>query len=348
MSVYVKIKKRLGDFQLDVEFEAGNEVIALLGASGCGKSMTLRCIAGVEKPDEGLIIVDDVVFFDSKCHIDLTPQERRTGLLFQNYALFPNMTARQNIALGAKRDNNKKTRERKVSNIIKAFRLDEFCGHLPSQLSGGQQQRTALARILVSEPRIIMLDEPFSALDSHLKFYLEQEVTDVIQTFGRSVILVSHNRDEVYRMSDSVAVLHDGKVSDFGTKASLFASPKTVHSARLTGCKNISKAYMTGEKTACAEDWDMELILPEALPKGGGYVGIRAHDVAPGGGRDNDVICRVMREIENPFSFSVMLRPVWSPEGPLIDWEMEKDVWRNLRAPEVMVSLPASKILVLK
>ena len=136
MSVFVDIEKTLGSFHLKVRFEAGNETLALLGASGSGKSMTLKCIAGIEKPDRGRIVVDDVVLFDSEKHINLPPQQRHTGLMFQNYALFPNMTVLQSIRAGAGREPDKPKREADVTAIMDSFGLPPLAGHLPSHLSG--------------------------------------------------------------------------------------------------------------------------------------------------------------------------------------------------------------------
>lgn len=219
MALLVDIEKTLGSFHLQVQLEAGDEVLGLCGNSGCGKSLTLRCIAGVEKPDRGRIILNGVTLFDSEKHINLSPQKRRTGLLFQNYALFPNMTVRQNIRAGTLRDQQtEEERSRKVSELMESFGLSELSGHYPRQLSGGQQQRTALARILVSEPQILMLDEPFSALDSELKFHLEAEVREVIRRFGKTVILVSHDRGEAYRLSDRIAMMCDGRTEKILSK----------------------------------------------------------------------------------------------------------------------------------
>ena len=175
MALSVNIRKRLGDFQLDVNFAAENEVLGLVGASGCGKSVTLRCIAGILKPDEGHIELDGRVFFDSEKRIHLPPQERRVGYLFQQYALFPNMTAAQNIS-SAVRDKSRKTEI--AARLMQTFQLQNVASSRPAQLSGGQQQRAALARILASDPQILLLDEPFSALDSYLKSQLEQELAD--------------------------------------------------------------------------------------------------------------------------------------------------------------------------
>ena len=346
MSIFVDIEKTVGSFSLKVCFEAGNETLALLGASGCGKSMTLKCIAGIERPDRGRIVVDGVTLFDSEQRIDLSPQERRVGLMFQNYALFPNMTVLQNIRAGAKREKNKALREAAVLTMMESFGLTKLADHYPHQLSGGQQQRVALARILVSDPYILLLDEPFSALDSHLRFRLEQEVRGVVCSFGKSVLLVSHDRDEVFRMADSIAVMSDGKIEVFGEKKSVFAAPKTRTAAMLTGCKNISRLEKLDESRVYAADWGMELTLGSEVGSAG-YVGIRMHDVCAGGG-ENTVRCRVVEEIENPFSFTVMLRPVGKGESTPIGWEMDKESWRALRAAELDICLPVGSLLLLE
>ncbi|MEF9926150.1 MAG: ATP-binding cassette domain-containing protein, partial [Raoultibacter sp.] len=176
MSLDVAIKKKFKSFTLDVAFEAGNETLGFLGASGCGKSLTMRCIAGIETPDEGHIIVNDTVFFDAEKHIDLSPQQRKTALLFQNYMLFPNLTVEQNVAAGIGKAVPKAQRAEITRAELKRFSLEGFGSRYPAQLSGGQQQRVALARMLAARPGILMLDEPFSALDSHLKSVLEQNL----------------------------------------------------------------------------------------------------------------------------------------------------------------------------
>ena len=346
MSISVDIEKSLGSFHLKMQFEAGDETLAMLGASGSGKSMTLKCIAGIEKPDRGRIVVDDVVLFDSEKHINLPPQQRHTGLLFQNYALFPNMTVLQNIRAGAGREPDRQKREAAVAAIMDSFGLMPLANHLPSQLSGGQQQRTALARILVSNPRILLLDEPFSALDSHLRFRLEQEVRRIIRDFGKTVILVSHDRDEVFRLSDSIAIVDSGRIDAFGGKKEVFANPRTRKGAVLTGCKNISRLEILDSCTVWAADWSLQLEVP-GVPPETTAVGIRMHDIRPGPGR-NGFRCRVVEEIENPFSCTIMLRPMNSGNACPIGWELEKAVWGRLRAPEVDVHFPPEALLLLK
>ncbi len=214
MALSVDIEKDLGDFHLKSKFTAGDETLAILGASGCGKSMTLKCIAGVETPDSGRIVLDGKVLFDSGKKINLPARLRKTGYLFQNYALFPNMTVEQNIACGIHR---KKEETRKiVKEKISAFYLDGLEKQYPSQLSGGQQQRVALARMLAGEPQLIMLDEPLSALDSFLKWKLEQEILRVKESFHGSILFVSHSRDEVYRLCDRIVAMEDGKTQEAG------------------------------------------------------------------------------------------------------------------------------------
>lgn len=346
MSVSVDIEKKLGSFSLNVKFEAENETLALLGASGCGKSMTLKCIAGIEKPDKGRIVVDGITLFDSEKNINLSPQERHVGLMFQNYALFPNMTVLQNIRAGAKREKNKEKRERFVRQVMDSFALTELADHSPHQLSGGQQQRVALARILVSDPRILLLDEPFSALDSHLRFRLEQEVRDVIRSFGKTVLLVSHDRDEVYRMADSILIMNHGRIEVCGRKKAVFAAPGTKTGAMLTGCKNISRIERIHHNRVYAADWGMELSV-HTLTDAAAYVGIRMHDISPGAG-DNLTLCNVVEVIENPFSVTVLLRPVGAENTVPIGWETEKEAWKEQQAEALYISLPMNSLLLLE
>ena len=194
MSLEVHIEKKLNCFTLRSDFTAGNTATAILGASGCGKSMTLRCIAGIVKPDKGRIVLDRRVLFDSEQHIDLPPQQRGVGLLFQNYALFPNMTVEQNILCGLKAERDKAARKARCAGMLRALRLEELASRRPAELSGGQQQRTALARILVGKPKILMLDEPFSALDSYLREEVEGEVGSLLAGFDGTALLAPRKR----------------------------------------------------------------------------------------------------------------------------------------------------------
>ena len=345
MSIYVDIEKRLGDFRLCTKFEAENEILSLLGASGCGKSMTLKCIAGIEKPDKGIIRLDDRVLFDSERKINLPTQKRRVGMLFQNYALFPNMTVEQNIFAASRREGDRQRRREATKEIMQRFGLTELARHYPSQISGGQQQRTALARILVSGPDILMLDEPFSALDTHLRFRLEQEVRETARAFGKTAILVSHDRDEVFRFSDKIAVMYEGEVICMGNREEIFRNPKNIQTATLTGCKNFSEIRKQDERRVYAKDWGVELEL-NADAGDAKFIGIRAHYLKESSG-ENSISCRVIEEIENPFSYTIMLQNAEEPESLPISWMLEKEKWNEIRNEYVKVSLPKESLIIL-
>lgn len=211
MSLSVHIRKNAGDFRLSVDFEQEKGITGILGPSGCGKSMTLKCIAGIEKPDQGQIVLNGRVLFDSEKKINLKPQERNVGYLFQNYALFPNMTVEQNIRCGLLKK-NRKNFNRKLGDMLEIMELTHCRELFPHQLSGGQQQRTALARILVNEPELLLLDEPFSALDSYLKEQLQPQVRSMIDSFGKDVLMVSHDRAEIDYLCAQTVVMKDGKI----------------------------------------------------------------------------------------------------------------------------------------
>ena len=343
MSIFVDIEKTMGSFHLRVKLEAGEEVLALLGASGCGKSMTVKCIAGVEKPDRGKIILDGVTLFDSEKKINVSPQQRRTGLLFQNYALFPNMTVRQNIAAGARREKDSRKREEHFRRTVEQFGLADLLDRYPHQLSGGQQQRVALARMLVSDPKIVLLDEPFSALDSYLRFRLEQEVGRVLHSFGKTVILVSHDRDEVFRLSDRIAVMNQGQIDVCGTKHEVFLHPETRMAAILTGCKNVLQARYADRTHVEIPGWKAILEVPECPPDVR-FAGVRMREICPGPG-PNSLCCRVVEEIENPFSDTLLLEPGEGAER--IQWDLPKPLWEQLCGESVQIHIPPERIMLL-
>ncbi len=245
MSLLVDIKKDYGDFTLNVKFKSEDGITGFLGASGCGKSQTLKCIAGIETPDEGRIVLNGVTLFDREAGINLPPQKRRVGYLFQNYGLFPNMTLRKNILCGLQWEKDKAVREKIADEMIDKLQLRGLENHRPGELSGGQQQRTALARILVNKPDIILLDEPFSALDAYLRDQLEVEMRQILKQYDRPVILVSHDRDEIYRLCDQVAIMHEGSLQQMGAVTEVFAHPKTKQAAVLTGFRGTVQVETT-------------------------------------------------------------------------------------------------------
>lgn len=307
MSLEVTIAKRFEGFTLHADFAAGNTAAAILGASGCGKSMTLRCIAGIVKPDSGRIVLDGRVLFDSEKGIDLPPQQRNVGLLFQNYALFPNMTVEQNILCALKKEKDPAARKAACGSALRAMRLEELAHRLPSELSGGQQQRAALARILAGRPRILMLDEPFSALDSYLREEVEGEVGSLLSNFDGTALLVTHDRDEAYRLCREMIVMDSGEVLRAGTTKEVFADPRRLTAARLTGCKNILPCVRVDEHHVRLTGWERELTVALPVPEGCCAVGIRAHDFAPEAvDGENRMPVQVGASSENPFDWNVI------------------------------------------
>ena len=307
MSLEVNIEKKLDGFTLRAAFSAGNTPTALLGASGCGKSMTLRCIAGIVKPDKGRIVLDGVPLFDSEKKIDLPPQKRGVGLLFQNYALFPNMTVEQNILCGLHAEPDRAKRRAACAEMIRALRLEGLEKRLPAALSGGQQQRVALARILAAKPKILMLDEPFSALDSYLREQVEGEVGALLAAFPGPALLVTHNRDEAYRLCREMIVMDGGRVLRAGETKAVFADPRSCTAARLTGCKNILPCVKAGPHSVRLAGWEAELHLAAEVPEAVCAVGIRAHDFAPcAAGAPNALPVRVVSSGENPFDWNLI------------------------------------------
>ncbi|MBR4394491.1 MAG: ATP-binding cassette domain-containing protein [Oscillospiraceae bacterium] len=345
MSLIVDIFKQLGDFTLDVQFEAENEITCLLGASGCGKSYTLKCIAGIEKPDRGHIELDDVVLFDSEKHINLPPQKRKVGYLFQNYALFPNMTVRQNILCGLQREKDRAVKEQKLQNMLKLMQLQGLEKHKPAQLSGGQQQRVALARIMVNEPRMLMLDEPFSALDAHLRDSLKIELRDMLQNFGREVLMVTHSREEAYNMSTRIAVMDHGRLLGLKGTKELFADPGSIPAAILTGCKNIAKARKTGDFEVEVPEWGVRMTTAQPVGDNIQGIGIRAHyfNTATSQNRNRVVY---QEEMEEPFEMIIQFRfEKQSPESAPVWWRMSKEK-KPQRFPEELGIAPANILLL--
>ena len=350
MSLYVDIERRCGDFTLRVNFETEKEMFAILGASGCGKSLTLKCIAGIEKPDTGVIKLDDTVFFDSSKKINIPARKRGIGYLFQDYALFPNMTVFQNILCGA--GDKKKARE-----YMKKFFLEEQETLYPVQLSGGQKQRTALARMLAQAPRLVMFDEPFSALDNYLKTQLEREVMNVMEAFDNGGIFVSHDRNEVYRLTDRIAVMENGSIVDIQDKHGLFDAPKTLAATLLTGCKNITRLEMRGDE-CYALDWGMTLSVSGQSAQAGKmfqYAGVRAHflELADAGEQDakNVIACEIMRVIEDTFSMIVLFTNRNSVEKTgyaVMTYELSKEAWECVKDKPLYLKIPADKLILME
>lgn len=355
MGLYVKIKKDFGSFLLDTEFEAQEEVFGILGESGCGKSITLRCIAGVLTPDEGRIELDGTVYFDSEKKINLKPQERHVGLLFQNYALFPNMNVVQNLRTGLRKQKlNKEQEQKALHDIMEKFYLQGLEHHRPSQLSGGQQQRVALARILLAKPRILMLDEPFAALDEFLRWKLELELEDIIKEFGGTTLFVSHNRDEIYRICDRVCVMNRGQSSEAVPIKELFAAPVSREAAYLSGCKNFSDAAVTAAGEVMALDWGITLQCDTTGKEDASSVGVRSHFIHPvlpeaDGTTKNVFPCKVERVIEDVFSYILI---VSTKEEARIRVDVTKEQWqqyqKHISGNKIWIGIDEKDVMLLK
>ncbi|MDO4312275.1 MAG: ATP-binding cassette domain-containing protein [Eubacteriales bacterium] len=350
MAIEVQIRKKLGNFELDMEFDSNSRRIGILGASGCGKSMTLKCIAGIETPDQGKIVADGRILYDQG--INIRPQKRNVGYLFQNYALFPTMTVRANIAAGLQG-----TREEKrqiVDKMIAKFQLDGLENRLPGKLSGGQQQRVALARIMAYEPDVILLDEPFSALDGFLKDRLQQELTQMLEDYKGTVILVSHSRDEIYRFSEELVIMNEGKAVCQGKTKNVFENPKRVEAARLTGCKNFSKIQRMDAHTMRALDWGIEFHLKREIPEDITHVGFRAHEFIPvwGERRANCIRLELAGSAELPFEKNFYIKPEQQGEmgQESICWYIQKDKWAILNEQGLpdYLEFPEEQLLFLK
>ncbi|MDR0330257.1 MAG: ATP-binding cassette domain-containing protein [Chitinispirillales bacterium] len=343
------IGKKLGGFSLDVNISVEPGVTALLGASGSGKSMTLRCIAGISKPDRGRIELNGVALFDSEKKINLPPQKRNTGFLFQDYALFPNMTVRQNIMAGAK---GKTAREKQAAaeELSEAFHIAPHLDKHPVQLSGGEKQRCALARILAGSPDILMLDEPFGALDSHLRWALEIELAETFKRFRKPVLYVSHNRSEIFRLCDNIVIINGGRNEACGDKWGIFKNPATVQAARVTGCKNIAAAQVAGTRVS-VPDWGI-CFEPGDIPNDVDHIGIRANHIIPVSAAKKEDIAvafpfEIANEIEDTFTYILMVRKQGT-DLPVIRWEIPKKDRAALKEMPQELAFLREHILYLK
>ena len=222
----VKIKKKLNNFTLDIDFKTDDDVLGLIGESGCGKSMTLKCIAGIETPDEGRIILGDQVLYDSDKKINIKPQDRHIGYLFQNYALFPQMSVKKNVIVSV----NKKYKDNEkldiVDSILEFLNIKQLENRYPSELSGGEKQRVAFARLMVNEPDFLLLDEPFSSLDSFLKWNIAKEFKNTVQRIKKKAIFVTHNINELYYLCKNAIVISNGKEIEKDLVSNLINNPR--------------------------------------------------------------------------------------------------------------------------
>lgn len=286
MGIDARLAKRLPAtseteaFELDIHLQAEEGITVLFGSSGSGKTLTLNCLAGFARPDAGRIVVNDEVFFDAAAGINLPPQRRRCGYIFQDHALFPHMSIRDNLLFAAP-DNH-----RRVIELLEAFELTSLAARRPAQLSGGQKQRAALARIMVSEPSLLLLDEPTRGLDIQLResfYHLLKQMRERLQI---PVILVTHQIDECLQLGDSVCFIEDGRILQAGPQDAVLAKPASVEIARSFGIYNILPAEImtldTRGNTSLLRVAGQEILgppLPEYLPGDRGFLCIRESNV---------------------------------------------------------------------
>ncbi len=334
--LFVDIEKQLNDFRLNVTFNSSDRPLGLLGASGSGKSTILRCIAGIETPDKGRIVLNGRVLFDSAAGINLPPRDRRVGFLFQNYALFPHLTVAQNIAFGLPKGTSKNKIKQQVEAQLAKVRLQGYSDRYPHQLSGGEQQRVALARTLASEPEVLLLDEPFSALDTYLRSQLEMQLISVLDNYPGVTLFVTHNLEEAYRVCEKLLIVDNGVAIASDAKQNIFEHPHTFRVAQLTGCKNFSRAKVTPSGRVEAIDWDCKLQVVEPIPEALSYIGIRAHQLTfiDDPNRENTFPCWLVQTSETQHRMTLYLKLNSFPksaEDYHLQVEVFKEKWATLK-----------------
>jgi molybdate transport system ATP-binding protein/molybdate transport system permease protein len=340
VSLEVEIERQLPGFALRAAFAAGEKPVGILGASGAGKTMTMRAVAGLYAPTSGRITLDGRVLFDSTTGVNLPSRARQVGLLFQHHALFPHLTVEENIAFGLRRL-DRGERARRVSQQIAAMRLSGLESRYPGQLSGGQQQRVALARALAPEPAALLLDEPFSALDTYLRSQLEHQLHETLAAYRGVKLVVSHNLEEIYRLCDELVVMDQGSVIARGSREEIFRWPPSRQVALVTGCKNFSRAQARDTHCAQALDWGCTLRVAREIPRAIAEVAIRAHHirVTPGDAarktlEENTLPCWVAAVSEAPFHVTLYLRLHAAPADSSdyhLQVEITQEHWAELK-----------------
>jgi molybdate transport system permease protein len=357
MPLTVEIEKKLAAFTLNVSFAADDAPLGILGASGAGKTMLLRCIAGLERPDRGRIRLGEKTLLDTEKRLHVPARNRRVGMLFQNYALFPHRTVEENIEFGL-RGTARDASGSKAREMLERVHARGLERRYPRQLSGGEQQRVALARALAIDPEALLLDEPLSALDTHLRSQMEAQLQETFSTYRRPALFVTHNMEEAYRLSKKLLVLSRGQVAAQGEREELFARPPSMEVARLTGCKNFSRARAISERAIEAIDWAFQLTVTQTMPRSVGYAGIRAHHIdfveasEHGGAAQNVFPCWLVRSSETPFRITLYLRLNRPPDGSDaydLQAEVFKEKWDRFRErPQPWhVKLPPESIFVM-
>ncbi len=350
----VEVERRLENFSLNVSLRAAQRAVGLLGPSGAGKSMTLRMIAGLTAPDRGRIVLNDRVLFDRDRKENVPAARRRIGVVFQDYALFPHLTVAENVGFGV-RGLPEDERRRRVDRQLASLQISELANRYPREISGGQRQRVAIARCMATEPDALLLDEPFAALDPHLRRQTEEQLRLALAEFRGPVVFVTHDMEEAFRFCSELLVLDGGSVIASGPKHRLFEDPGTVAAARLTGCKNIVAAVAIGANKISVPGWNCELATARTVDASVSHVGLRSHQIrfVDGGPGENIFPCWLVSTSEAPHEMTLYLR-IHSSAGPgdtaHLQADVPKELWRELSSkPQPWkIQLTPERLLMLR
>lgn len=327
------------------------DYISVTGASGSGKSTLMHILGLLDSLTDGEYLLDGAAVAHLPAKQRARLRSEKIGFVFQQFRLLTGMTALENVALPlALQGVPRHERSERALAVLERVGLSDRANHRPHQLSGGQQQRVALARILCSQPEVILLDEPFSALDSYLKWDLELKLSDFLENFSGPILWVSHDRGEVFRNCKRVCILDQGASQGTFTLRQLFHEPETEAAARLSGCKNIVEAVPAGSAVTLPA-WGLTLNCGKPVPADVRQAGIRArHVMTVPEGTPDAFYCTVERVIQDVFTTIVLLRPEGAADGaPLLRMELERDDWRRLNRPEgLWIAVQPRDILLLK
>jgi molybdate transport system ATP-binding protein len=342
-------------FSLDLEFQAAAGVTVLFGPSGSGKTLTLEAIAGFARPDEGRILLDDEILFDAASGVHLPPQARNCGYVFQNYALFPNMTLRQNLEFAAER-RPRLERHRRVNEMLDRFRIGEAAGRRPHEVSGGQRQRCSIARALIGAPRLLLLDEPAQGLDAPLRAEFYETLRQVRQDFKTPMLLVTHDLDESFELGEEMLILRDGRIVQSGTPAAILDQPANLDVARLLGKFNLLageiRALDPGRNTSRVQVGEFELegpYFPGRLKGDRVTVCVRPDQlkIVERNGRPglNQMPATLTRTAERPQWMRLEFSGGIAVDLPRTEYEQQRENYANDR--EWLIEFPAASLRVL-
>lgn len=353
LGLQVDVERRQENFNLKLSVRTSEGAVGLLGPSGAGKSMTLRIIAGLTTPDRGRIVLNDRVLFDSKTKQNLPAAQRHLGVVFQDYALFPHLTVAENVGFGI-RQLSREEHTSRVRQELASMQIADLAERYPHEISGGQRQRVAIARCMATNPDALLLDEPFAALDPHLRRQTEEQLRRALADFRGPVVFVTHDMEEAFRFCTDLVVLDRGTVIASGPKHRLFEDPGTVAAARLTGCKNIVQAVAMGSDRISVPAWNCELTTARAVDAALTHVGYRSHQIlfVEDGTGENVFPCWLVSTSEAPHEMTLYLRfhtPASPGDAAQLQADVPKDLWRTLssRAQPWSIQLVPERLFTL-